>query len=152
MKHLTSDQLVTYHLDELSNNEKVILEKHLQECSTCENKLTLIKELHNEWINPVSTELSSNVLNGIMMETEQPLVPTSKDNNITKGNKHMKNRFIHLVIAAAATFLIFQFQPTRHILDSNQHVVQTIEQTSFLMEKGREIPIPFSKFWKGDKQ
>lgn len=151
MKHLTSDQLVTYHLDELSNNEKLILEKHLQECSTCENELTLIKELHNEWINPVSTELSNDVPNGIMMEIEQQPSPTSNGSNIAKRNKHIKNRFIHLVIAAAATFFIFQFQPTMHIVDSNQQVVQTIEQTSSLMEKGREIPVPFSKFWKGAK-
>ena len=151
MKHLTSDQLVAFHLDELSNYEKVILEKHLQECSACQNEFILMEELHNEWINPVSIEPSSNFLNGIMGEIEQQETTAIKGRNMAK-NQPMKNRLIHLVIAAAATFLIFQFQPAKHIVDSNQHVVQTIEQTSSLMEKGREIPIPFSKFWKGDRQ
>jgi len=152
LKHLTSDQLVSYHLNELSNNEKTILEKHLKDCTACENELNLIKELHNEWSNPVSVELSSSALNEIMMEVEQQVITTSKGSDISIRKSNLKNRCIHLVIAAAATFFIFQFQPTTHILNSNQQVVQTIEHTSTLMEKGREIPVPFSRFWKGDKQ
>lgn len=151
MKHLTLDQLVAYHLDELSNGEKGILEKHLHECSACQHELILLEGLHNEWINPVYVEPSSNLLNGIMLEIEQQDTTANTGFNKAKRHQAMKNRLIHLVIAAAATLLIFQFQPTKHVVDSNQHVVQTIEQTSSLMEKEKELAIPFSKFWKGAK-
>lgn len=149
MKHLTTDQLISYQLKELSNKETQLIEQHLQGCLTCQNEYILIGELHEEWMNPPELELSNEIQDEVMQKVEEiqlDLYPTSHQVNRSNSKKI---RLVHLTLAAAATFLFFQFQFEEHISKSNQQVVQTIEQTTNLIEKSEKMNFTIPKFWKG---
>ena len=151
MKHLTTDQIISYQLKELSNKESQLLEQHLESCSACQNELILLGELHEEWMNPTNLVLSDGLLDEIMMKTEEIKTEKhSKPHQKTHSNSKLV-RLVHLSLAAAATFLFFHFQLEKQITKSNQQVVQTIEQTSNLLEKSEKMKLNFtiSKFWKG---
>lgn len=154
MKHLTSDQLLSYQQNKLSNKESLLLEQHLNECSSCKAELDLLNELQEEWLNPPEFHFSDEIMNEIMKQTE--LIELKEQVIEKKSNNHnsKKVRFIHLVLAAAATFLFFQFQLAERISNSNRHVVQTIDQTSTLIEKSEKIKlsIPIPKILKGNKK
>ncbi|MFF2876581.1 hypothetical protein ACFVR2_09690 [Gottfriedia sp. NPDC057991] len=153
MKHLTSDQLLSYQQKKLSNKESLLLEQHLNECISCQAELELLKELDKEWMNPPDLHFSDELVNEIMKQTESIQI-TEKANEKKSKTNSKKVRFIHLVLAAAATFLFFQFQLTERITNSNRHVVQTIDQTSSLIEKSEKIKlsIPIPKILKGNKK
>ncbi|UPM53304.1 hypothetical protein [Gottfriedia acidiceleris] len=153
MKHLTSDQLLSYQQKKLSNKESLLLEQHLNECISCQAELELLNELDIEWLNPPEFHFSDALVNEIMKQTE--LIQITEETNEKKSNTNSKKvRLIHLLLAAAATFLFFQFQLTERITNSNRHVVQTIDQTSSLIEKSEEIKlsIPIPKILKGNKK
>ncbi len=153
MKHLTSDQLLSYQQKKLSNKESLLLEQHLNECISCQAELELLNELDIEWMNPSEFNFSDELMNEIMKQTESIQI-TEKTNEKKSSTNSKKVRLIHLVLAAAATFLFFQFQLTERITNSNRHVVQTIDQTSSLIEKSEEIKlsIPIPKILKGNKK
>ncbi|PGZ92571.1 MULTISPECIES: hypothetical protein [unclassified Bacillus (in: firmicutes)] len=153
MKHLTSDQLLSYQQKKLSNKESLLLEQHLNECISCQAELELLNELDKEWMNPPEFHFSDDLVNEIMKQTESIQITEKTNENKSKTNSK-KVRLIHLVLAAAATFLFFQFQLTERITNSNRHVVQTIDQTSSLIEKSEEIKlsIPIPKILKGNKK
>ncbi|MEH7454650.1 hypothetical protein [Gottfriedia acidiceleris] len=153
MKHLTSDQLLSYQQKKLSNKESLLLEQHLNECISCQAELELLNELDMEWMNPPEFHFSDELVNEIMKQTESIQITEKTDEEKSKTNSK-KVRLIHLVLAAAATFLFFQFQLTERITNSNRHVVQTIDQTSSLIEKSEEIKlsIPIPKILKGNKK
>ncbi|MEE6451569.1 hypothetical protein RAH41_13425 [Gottfriedia acidiceleris] len=153
MKHLTSDQLISYQQKKLSNKESLLLEQHLNECTLCQAELELLNELDMEWMNPPEFHFSDELVNEIMKQTESIQI-TEKTNEKKSKTNSKKVRLIHLVLAAAATFLFFQFQITERITNSNRHVVQTIDQTSSLIEKSEEIKlsIPIPKILKGNKK
>ena len=153
MKHLTSDQLLSYQQKKLSNKESLLLEQHLNECISCQAELELLNELDMEWMNPPDFNFSDELVNEIMKQTESIQITEKTNENKSKTNSK-KVRLIHLVLAAAATFLFFQFQLTERITNSNRHVVQTIDQTSSLIEKSEEIKlsIPIPKILKGNKK
>ena len=153
MKHLTSDQLLSYQQKKLSNKESLLLEKHLIECVSCKAELELLNELNEEWMNPPDFHFSDELMNEIMKQTESIQI-TEKANEKKSKTNSKKVRLLHLVLAAAATFLFFQFQLTERITNSNRHVVQTIDQTSSLIEKSEEIKlsIPIPKILKGNKK
>ncbi|PGL69829.1 hypothetical protein [Bacillus sp. AFS055030] len=153
MKHLTSDQLLSYQQKMLSNKESLLLEQHLNECSSCQAELELLNELDMEWMSPPEINFSDELVNEIMKQTESIQITEKTYEKKSKTNSK-KVRFIHLVLAAAATFLFFQFQLTERITNSNRHVVQTIDQTSSLIEKSEEIKlsIPIPKILKGNKK
>lgn len=151
MKHLTTEQIISYQLKELSNKESQLLEQHLENCLACQNELILIGQLHEEWMNPTNLVLSDELLDEIMMKTEEVKTEQhSKQNHISHSNSKIV-RLVHLSLAAAATFLFFHFQLEKQITKSNQQVVQTIEQTSNLLEKSEKMKINFTipKIWKG---
>ncbi|PEJ56283.1 hypothetical protein CN692_18275 [Bacillus sp. AFS002410] len=152
MKHLTSDQLLSYQQNKLSKKESLMLEQHLNECSSCEAELELLNELQEEWMNPPDYHFSDDFVNEIMKQTE--LIEIKDQVNEMKSNNHnsKKVRFIHLVLAAAATFLFFQFQLAERISNSNRQVVQTIDQTSSLIEKSEKITISIPKILKENKK
>ncbi|MGG0175998.1 hypothetical protein [Gottfriedia acidiceleris] len=153
MKHLTSDQLLSYQQKKLSNKESLLLEQHLNECISCQAELELLNELDMEWMNPPEIQFSDELVSEIMKQTE-PIQITEKTNEKKSNTNSKKVRLIHLVLAAAATFLFFQFQLTERITNSNRHVVQTIDQTSSLIEKSEKIKlsIPIPKILKGNKK
>ncbi|ODG89677.1 hypothetical protein BED47_14775 [Gottfriedia luciferensis] len=153
MKHLTSDQLLSYQQKKLSNKESLLLEQHLNECISCQAELELLNELDKEWMNPPEFHFSDDLVNEIMKQTESIQITEKTNENKSKTNSK-KVRLIHLVLAAAETFLFFQFQLTERITNSNRHVVQTIDQTSSLIEKSEEIKlsIPIPKILKGNKK
>ncbi len=153
MKHLTSDQLLSYQQKKLSNKESLLLEQHLNECISCQTELELLNELDMEWMNPPEFHFSDELVNEIMKQTESIQIKEKTNEEKSKTNSK-KVRLIHLVLAAAATFLFFQFQLTERITNSNRHVVQTIDQTSSLIEKSEEIKlsIPIPKILKGNKK
>ncbi|KQL36401.1 hypothetical protein AN960_17490 [Bacillus sp. FJAT-25509] len=153
MKHLTSDQLLSYQQKKLSNKESLLLEQHLNECISCQAELELLNELDQEWMNPSDFQFSDELVNEIMKQTESIQI-TEKVNEKKSKTNSKKVRLIHLVLAAAATFLFFQFQLTERITNSNRHVVQTIDQTSSLIEKSEKIKlsIPIPKILKGNKK
>ncbi|MFF3021362.1 hypothetical protein ACFVRR_01690 [Gottfriedia sp. NPDC057948] len=153
MKHLTSDQLLSYQQKKLSNKESLLLEQHLNECISCQAELELLNELDMEWMNPPDFHFSDELVNEIMKQTESIQIMEKTNEKKSKTNSK-KVRLIHLVLAAAATFLFFQFQLTERITNSNRHVVQTIDQTSSLIEKSEEIKlsIPIPKILKGNKK
>jgi hypothetical protein len=153
LKHLTSDQLLSYQQKKLSNKESLLLEQHLNECISCQAELELLNELNKEWMNPPEFHFSDELVNEIMKQTESIQITEKTNENKSKTNSK-KVRLIHLVLAAAATFLFFQFQLTERITNSNRHVVQTIDQTSSLIEKSEEIKlsIPIPKILKGNKK
>ncbi|MEH7514769.1 hypothetical protein V7146_18800 [Gottfriedia acidiceleris] len=153
MKHLTSDQLLSYQQKKLSNKESLLLEQHLNECISCHAELELLNELEMEWMNPPDFHFSDELVNEIMKQTESIQI-TEKANEKKSKTNSKKIRLIHLVLAAAATFLFFQFQLTERITNSNRHVVQTIDQTSSLIEKSEKIKlsIPIPKILKGNKK
>ncbi|MEH7402063.1 MULTISPECIES: hypothetical protein [Bacillaceae] len=153
MKHLTSDQLLSYQQKKLSNKESLLLEQHLNECISCQAELELLNELDMEWMNPPDFNFSDELVNEIMKQTESIQI-TEKTNEKKSKTNSKKVRLIHLVLAAAATFLFFQFQLTERITNSNRHVVQTIDQTSSLIEKSEDIKlsIPIPKILKGNKK
>jgi len=153
LKHLTSDQLLSYQQKKLSNKESLLLEQHLNECISCQAELELLNELDMEWMNPPDFNFSDELVNEIMKQTESIQI-TEKTNEKKSKTNSKKVRLIHLVLAAAATFLFFQFQLTERITNSNRHVVQTIDQTSSLIEKSEEIKlsIPIPKILKGNKK
>ncbi|PFH81555.1 hypothetical protein [Bacillus sp. AFS088145] len=153
MKHLTSDQLLSYQQKKLSNKESLLLEQHLNECISCQAELELLNELDMEWMNPPEFHFSDELVNEIMIQTESIQI-TEKTNEEKSKTNSKKVRLIHLVLAAVATFLFFQFQLTERITNSNRHVVQTIDQTSSLIEKSEEIKlsIPIPKILKGNKK
>ncbi|WP_129689404.1 hypothetical protein [Gottfriedia acidiceleris] len=153
MKHLTSDQLLSYQQKKLSNKESLLLEQHLNECISCQAELELLNELDNEWMNPTDFHFSDELVNEIMKQTESIQFSEKTYEKKSKTNSK-KVRLIHLVLAAAATFLFFQFQLTERITNSNRHVVQTIDQTSSLIEKSEKIKlsIPIPKILKGNKK
>jgi hypothetical protein len=153
LKHLTSDQLLSYKQKKLSNKESLLLEQHLNECISCQAELELLNELDQEWMNPPDFHFSDELVNEIMKQTE--LIQITEKTNEKKSKTNTKKvRLIHLVLAAAATFLFFQFQLTERITNSNRHVVQTINQTSSLIEKSEKIKlsIPIPKILKGNKK
>ncbi|WP_430509446.1 zf-HC2 domain-containing protein [Gottfriedia solisilvae] len=154
MKHLTTEQLISYQLKELSNKESQLLEQHLESCSACQNELILIGELHEDWMNPTNLELSDEMFEEIMMKTEEMNKEVIKSEQHSKlHHKKRSNsklvRLVHLSLAAAATFLFFHFQLEKQITKSNQQVVQTIEQTSNLLEKSEKVNFTIPKIWKG---
>lgn len=153
MKHLTSDQLLSYQQKKLSNKESLLLEQHLNECISCQAELELLNELDEEWMNPPEFHFSDELVNEIMKQTESVQISEQANEKTFKTNSK-KVRLIHLVLAAAATFLFFQFQLTERITNSNRHVVQTIDQTSSLIEKSEKIKlsIPIPKILKGNKK
>ncbi len=149
MKHLTTEQFISYQLKELSNKESQLLEQHLESCSACQNELILLGELHEEWMNPTNIELSGELFDEIMMKTEEmKTVQHSKPHHKKHSNSKLV-RLVHLSLAAAATFLFFHFQLEKQITKSNQQVVQTIEQTSNLLEKSEIVNFTIPKIWKG---
>ncbi|MES9683813.1 hypothetical protein CN514_24730 [Bacillus sp. AFS001701] len=153
MKHLTSDQLLSYQQKKLSNKESLLLEQHLNECILCQADLELLNELDMEWMNPPDFHFSDELVNEIMKQAESIQI-TEKTSETKSKTNSKKVRLIHLVLAAAATFLFFQFQLAERITNSNRHVVQTINQTSSLIEKSEEIKlsIPIPKILKGNKK
>lgn len=153
MKHLTSDQLLSYQQKKLSNKESLLLEQHLNECILCQADLELLNELDMEWMNPPDFHFSDELVNEIMKQAESIQI-TEKTSETKSKTNSKKVRLIHLVLAAAATFLFFQFQLAERITNSNRHVVQTIDQTSSLIEKSEEIKlsIPIPKILKGNKK
>jgi len=153
LKHLTSDQLLSYQQKKLSNKESLLLEQHLNECILCQADLELLNELDMEWMNPPDFHFSDELVNEIMKQAESIQI-TEKTSETKSKTNSKKVRLIHLVLAAAATFLFFQFQLAERITNSNRHVVQTIDQTSSLIEKSEEIKlsIPIPKILKGNKK
>ncbi|WP_088013841.1 hypothetical protein [Gottfriedia acidiceleris] len=153
MKHLTFDQLLSYQQKKLSNKESLLLKQHLNECISCQTELELLYELDEEWMNPPEFHFSDELVNEIMKQTESVQISEQANEKTFKTNSK-KVRLIHLVLAAAATFLFFQFQLTERITNSNRHVVQTIDQTSSLIEKSEKIKlsIPIPKILKGNKK
>lgn len=149
MKHLTTDQLISYQLKELSNKETQLIKQHLQGCLACQNEYILIGELHEEWMNPPELELSNEILDEVMQKVEEIQLDLHPTSHQVKRSNSKKIRLIHLTLAAAATFLFFQFQFEEHISKSNQQVVQTIEQTTNLIEKSEKMNFTIPKFWKG---
>lgn len=147
MKHLTTDQLLAFEQNELSDKERVFLENHLKECETCQNELALLQELHNEWLHPSDVQLPFNVIDEIMMKTEKIESYPNKEKKSSPKVNSRAVRFVHLLIAAAATFLFFQLQFTKYITNSNHQVVQTIDQTSSLLNKSEKITFHFPTFW-----
>ncbi|WP_088072831.1 hypothetical protein [Gottfriedia luciferensis] len=154
MKHLTSDQLVSYQQNKLSNKESLLLEQHLNGCASCQAELELLIELDEVWMNPQNFSFTDDFVNEILEQTDSIQVKKKDHIEKTKRFNSKKIRFLHLVLAAAATFLFFQFQLTERISNSNRHVVQTIDQTSSLIEKSEKITIsiPIPKILKGNKK
>jgi len=151
LKHLTTDQLLSYQLNNLSNKESLLLDSHLSECESCQNELELLAELNEEWLNPSNVDIPNDFLNEIMLQTEEIQISKQDNKQYVKSIDSKKVRFLHLLLAAAATFLFFQFQLTKHISNSNRHVVQTIEQTTILIEKSEKLSIPIPKILRGLK-
>lgn len=149
MKHLTTEQLISYQLKELSNKESQLLEQHLESCSACQNELILLGELHQEWMNPTNLELSGEMFEEIMMKTEEMKTEQQTKHHHKNQSNSKLVRLVHLSLAAAATFLFFHFQLEKQITKSNQQVVQTIEQTSNLLEKSEKMNFTIPKIWKG---
>lgn len=147
MKHLTTDQLISFQLNELSSKESIFIEQHLNQCVKCQNELILIGELQDEWMNPPSVNLSIDVINEIMVNTDLINSGNQKDHGLQKKVNSKKVRFVHVLLAAAATFIFFQFQLTKHISKSNKQVVQTIEQTSTFIDKSERVKITIPKIW-----
>lgn len=149
MKHVTTEQLISYQLMELSNKESQLLKQHIESCSACHYELIQLGELHEEWMNSTNLELPSELFDEIMMKTEE--MNTEKQTKPHHRNQTNSKfiRLVHLSLAAAATFLFFHFQLEKQITKSNQQVVHTIEQTSTLIEKSEEMNFTIPKIWKG---
>ena len=105
-------------------------------------------------MNPPTIQLPDDVINEIMMQTEEMKMTTQDTKHNIKQYNSKKVRLFHIVLAGAATFLFFQFELTERITNSNQQLVQTIEKTSTLIEKGENmsITIPIPKILKGNKK
>ncbi|MBO9128976.1 hypothetical protein [Bacillus sp. 165] len=130
MSHPTIEQLLFYHKNELSNEQKLLLAKHIEQCAVCQAELIFIEELEQEWNEADDIKLPPAIADNIMEKI-------SGSNQKKYKQENIKIRLFHLSLAAAATFLFFHFGFVNYLTDTNHYVIQTIENTASLIEKGQ---------------
>ncbi|MDF2946393.1 MAG: hypothetical protein K0S51_1072 [Bacillales bacterium] len=133
MKHITDDEILAYINFELSDDMNSNVENHLAICGLCRSQVTFLQELTNEWENP-STNSDTNLADIIMeqlSETELKKLTNSNSSNI---------KYLHFVLAAAATIIFSQLDVIDHIITTSNTAVgyssKTVYKTSSSIEKG----------------
>lgn len=99
--NVKDEQLMSYHLNELSMDESLEIDQHISTCTTCTMKLEELTILKEAWDTPNDNLLSDSFIDQVM-ET----IPVTNKKNMKPRYSKYKSA-LHLALASAATFLLF---------------------------------------------
>jgi len=130
---ISEELLLSYSLNELTENEKTIVEKHLVDCEYCRSLLEEVEDLKKAWDEVSPENISENFVDQVMAQinleetvlnltptaTVEDSIPPKLTKPIRKMNK--KQSVMNVFVALAASFvLIF----TGVFSSMDQHVAQ----------------------------
>ena len=130
MKHLTNDELNRLVDNELSQQEKIVVEQHLAECSFCSGELKSFKSLNLLLSEQYEEKAPEGIENLIMKKIAKKL----------RSDKSQKTFFRFIVslfslgIAAILGFVGYRASKTIFQVSVNSEMAQWFNQTSAQMK------------------
>jgi len=130
MKHLTNDELNRFVDNELSLQEKIVVEQHLSECSLCSDELKNLKSINSLLFEQNVEEAPNGIENMIMKKIAKKL----------RSDKSQKTFFRFVVslfslgIAAILGFVGYKVSKTVFQISVDNEMLQWFNHTSAQMK------------------
>jgi outer membrane lipoprotein-sorting protein len=107
----TKEKLVQYIEDLLPENEKTLMDNHINDCSECKKELNAMIDIHERLIlssrQNQAADLENKVLNRIICEQNRRLKQQARENPwLEEWRSIMKNRIVKFSVAAVVVFAV----------------------------------------------
>lgn len=100
---ITEDQLVSYLLQEINEEERLMIENHLIECQYCQKIMDELNELHEAWNNPINVQLPKDFPDEVMANLPK------KNSKLYFFQSKKIGSVYNFALTSAATFLFIYF-------------------------------------------